>query len=267
MTMSVAQTTGACARGGGFTGAVRSEWGKLWSVRSTRWSLLGALALAVGHVLIITLSATASHANGIEVRAVSPMAVATISVMNVALSALIVPAALSIAGEYATGSIRSTLQWVPRRGRMLVSKAAVVVPVLFACGVVVGTLGAGIAKAVLGELAVGVAGGEAARQLAALGGYVALVGVTTVGLGAVVRSVAGTIASTIALLWVVPQVLSGLGIEVAARIADYFPGGAGMALLGAEGMPYGPAAAAALLVAWASAALVAGRASLLRRDA
>ncbi|MGH2689341.1 MAG: ABC transporter, partial [Actinomycetota bacterium] len=232
MTMSVVQTTGVPARGGGFTGAVRSEWVKL-SVRSTRWSLLGALGLVLGHVLIITLSATASHANGIEVPPMTPMGVAAISVMNVALPALVVLAALSIAGEYATGSIRSTLQWVPRRGRMLASKAAVLLPVLFACGVVLGALGAGIAKAVLGGLAVDEAGGEVVRQLAALGGYVALVGVTTVGLGAVLRSVAGTIASTIALLWVVPQVLSGLGIEVAARIADYFPGGAGMALLGA----------------------------------
>jgi hypothetical protein len=66
---------------------------------------------------------------------------------------------------------------------------------------------------------------------------------------------------------VIPQVLQGLGIDLAARVADFFPGTAGMALVGGEGMPYGPIAAVALLAAWVAAALLAGWATLLRRDA
>lgn len=268
MTMAVAQTTGdARTSGGGLPGAIRSEWVKLWSVRSTWWSLLGALGLVVGYVLIETLSASASHANGVEVPPMDPMSVAAGAVLFLGQLTLSVLAALSIAGEYATGSIRSTLQCVPHRGRMLAAKAAVLLPVCFAAGLVLGAVGFGVAKAALGGLAVEETGGGVVRQLGALGGYLALAGVITVGMGAAVRSVAGTIACTLVLVHVIPQVLQGLGSGLASRIAGYFPGSAGMALVGAEGMPYGPLAAVALLAAWAAAALLARWTCLLRRDA
>lgn len=48
--------------GAGLRAAVSSEWVKLWSVRSTYWSLAATAALVVGYVVMVAISASVSKA-------------------------------------------------------------------------------------------------------------------------------------------------------------------------------------------------------------
>src|SRR5688500_10376477 len=99
--------------GAGLRGAVASERTKLWSVRSTYWTLAATALLVVAFVLIFGLSASASRANGEVVPPATPMDIASQGFMLMGQFGLATLAVLLIASEYATGSILSTLQWVP----------------------------------------------------------------------------------------------------------------------------------------------------------
>jgi hypothetical protein len=175
-------------------------------------------------------------------------------------------ATLMIAGEYSTGSIVSSLQCVPVRARMLLAKCAVILPVLCCTGVLVGLLGTGVAAAAMGEHGPQVGSGDVAVQALAIGGYLAFAGVIAVGLGAAMRSVAGTLTATLLLIFWVPVALQVIGVTWLATAGMYLPGGAGATLLNIAHASYGWPVAVVILAAWAIAAQSAGYVVLRHRD-
>ncbi|GAA2148520.1 ABC transporter permease [Actinomadura napierensis] len=262
-----ARTGGAERTGGGLPGAVAAEWTKLWSVRSTWWGLAGAAALMGLMSLILASSTVSNNTNEIAsddqgVVSVSGVAVSSLDMVQFVVVAV---AILVITGEYATGSIRSTLQWVPRRGRMLVAKAAVLAGVMLPAGVVLSVLGTAVAGPVLGEWgrsrAVVVV--DDALQM---GVYLALVSLLVLGVGAMLRSTAGTLTTAFLFLLVVPMLLVNAGSSVGRHVADALPSTAGRYLMTGDG-PYPEAVGAAILAAWTAAALWGGVLVLRRRDA
>jgi ABC-2 type transport system permease protein len=256
------------AAGGGLRGAIACEWTKLRSVRSTWWCLIAGTALVVLHVLIEGLSARSSLAAGAPGAAVrSAGGVATGSVVFMQFAALAL-AVLATAGEYATGSIHSTLQWIPGRARFLAAKGAVVLPVLFCLGVLLGLLATVVAVRVMGEAALPLQAGAALRPILALGVYLGLTGVLAVGLATTLRSVAGTLVSIFLLVLVIPMALQNSAVAFLVRIGDLFPGSAGMYLAGTDASgPYGPPVAGMILAVWAAAAWLGGLGALRTRDA
>ena len=112
---------------------IRSEWTKLWTLKSTAWSLLVAVVLTIGFpVLAATVISThwgqrspgdRAHFNPLDPALVgSQIAQLAIGVLGV----------LVISGEYSTGMIRSSLAAVPKRLPVLWAKAAVFGVVTFA---------------------------------------------------------------------------------------------------------------------------------------
>jgi hypothetical protein len=101
-----------------------------------------------------------------------------------------------------------------------------------------------------------------ARSAAAL----TLTSLLVVGLGAILRSAAGTITTAVAVLFAPPILGALVSNEVVATVLDYLPAGLTTVLVGGTGERYGPAVAAVLLGAWAVGALAAGIVSLHRRD-
>jgi ABC-2 type transport system permease protein len=254
---------------GGLPGAVAAEWTKLWSVRST-WFALGAAALvAAGYALLYSVANSTPPASGVNAPA-NPSAVvaAATAVTLMAQLVTITLAALVIAAEYSTRSISTTLQFVPARARVVLAKGAVTLLVLAVAGAVLFLLAYGIAEAVLGDLTAPVGAGQVLGAALAAGAYLGLSSLVVIGAGAVVRSVAGTIAFSIVLLMILPMALQASGVRVLALLAEYLPGPAGMVLLGtAEFDTYGPGTAVVVLLAWAAAGLQAGSAALRARDA
>ncbi|MGW4500352.1 ABC transporter permease [Micromonospora sp. NPDC004336] len=255
-------------RGGGLTGAIASEWTKLWSVRSIWWSLLASallMAAAAGQEAIYVVNENAEPRAGAApgVVGVGTVAISAVLLAQFTVSAM---AMLVITAEYATGTIRPALQWTPSRGRLLLAKTAVVAGVTFVVGALLGVLGAVVADPVLGEWGrFRVA--ETAGDVLAVAAYLSLIGVFTLGLGAVLRSAVGTLTTVFMVLMVVPISLGALDVEFVDRLVDGLPGIAGQHFMNGDGAPYPPAAGLALLAAWALAALLAGYASMRSRDA
>ena len=87
-----------------------------------------------------------------------------------------------------------------------------------------------------------------------------------VGLGAVLRSAAGTITTAVAVLFAPPILGALVSNEVVATVMDNLPAGLTTVLVSGTGERYSPEVAALLLGAWAVGALAAGIIALHRRD-
>jgi ABC-2 type transport system permease protein len=252
----------------GLRGAMAAEWTKLWSVRSTYWTLAATALLVVAFVLIFGLSATASKANGEVIPPTTPGDIAAQGFMLMGQFGLATLAVLLIASEYATGSILSTLQWVPRRNRMLLAKALVLAPVLMVAGSLIALLGVAAAiPSLTGDVLLPWTASEMLIDVLILGLYSPVVGVIALGLGAALRSVAGTLACTFLLLMIIPGSLSSTGVDFLMKFSNYFPAQAAQSLLGGGGEPYSVLVAVAILGAWSAASYALGLWVLRSRDA
>jgi ABC-2 type transport system permease protein len=233
-----------------------AEWTKLRSVRSTYGSLAAAVAVTVG---IAALAAWAVITDDQPNPATATqLAAAGASVGQFGLVAL---AALAITSEFATGSIRTTLAATPARWAVLAAKAAVVAAVTFPIGLAATALATLAASAILGIGADDILA-VSARSAAAL----ALISLLVVGLGAVLRSAAGTITTAVAVLFAPPILGALVSNEVVATVMDYLPAGLATVLVSGTGERYSAEVAALLLAAWAVGALAAGTIALHRRD-
>jgi ABC-2 type transport system permease protein len=253
---------------GGLRGAVGSEWTKLWTVRSS-WLNLAAAAVMTGLLGIQFGFSTAYQNTQLEPGqvaakvAVGGVAVSVVMIVQVVIAAF---ALLPVTSEYATGSIRSTLQWTPVRRNVVVGKAIVLAPVLFAAGLALGAIAA---------ISGGVAMGKWADwDLAALvvdllasATYLTLAGLFTAGIAWVIRSTAGTLTAAFLLLLVLPLMLGQSGLRPLVWTAALLPGGTGQNFLAGETDPISPAVSLLVLLIWAGGGLALGGRVLQRRDA
>jgi hypothetical protein len=213
---------------------VLSEWTKLHSLRSSRWSLLVAGLLTVGFPLLFAtiLSNRWSHLSPRERAHRQPLDVA-LSGVNVAQLAIGVLGVLLITGEYSTGMIRSTFVAVPKRLPVLWAKTIVYAAVTLALTVPAVLVGFFGSQAILRNhhiLELSFSHPGVARTV--LGGavYLTLVGVFALGLGAILRNTAGGIATFAAIMFVIPPLLNILPSDWNNAINPYLPSTAGNAI-------------------------------------
>jgi ABC-type transport system involved in multi-copper enzyme maturation permease subunit len=213
---------------------VLSEWTKLHSLRSSRWSLLVAGLLTVGFPLLFAtiLSNRWSHLSPRERAHRQPLDVA-LSGVNVAQLAIGVLGVLLISGEYSTGMIRSTFVAVPKRLPVLWAKAIVYATITLALTVPAVLIGFFGSQAILRNhhiLELSFSHPGVARTV--LGGavYLTLVGVFALGLGAILRNTAGGIATFAAIMFVIPPLLNILPSDWNNAINPYLPSTAGNAI-------------------------------------
>lgn len=256
-------------RGADLPRAAYAEWTKLWTVRST-WAALGAAAALVSlFALVDGLTGRSQHAHhDPEAIAMSATGSTATGILIMGQLAFITLATLVIASEYSTTSIRTTLQCVPIRSRVVVAKNLVLAPVCSLIGALVAGLGTLVSWLAMGHYVNPLHAGDVAELLIRAGGYLGLIAALVVGIGAVVRSVAGTVAAAIFLILLLPMMLGTLNVHALNALASYLPGGAGQVLLGtADGPSFGPLVAAAVLAGWTVAVNIAGATVLRLRDA
>ena len=213
---------------------VVSEWTKLHSLRSTRWSLLVGTTLTIGFPLLFAtiISNRWSHLSLRERAHRHPLDIA-LSGVHVGQLAIGVLGVLLISGEYSTGMIRSTFLAVPRRLPVLWAKAsvyAVVTCVLMVPAVLIGFFGS---QAILRNhhiLEISFSHPGVARTVIGGAVYLVLVGIFALGLGAIVRSTAGGIATFAAIMFVLPPLLNILPSDWHDAINPYLPSTAGDAI-------------------------------------
>lgn len=251
--------------------AIAAEWTKLWSVRSTWWSLVGALVLML--LMALSMGIDASYPPADVPRAQAMLAVQDASAMGMMLAqfALIALATLTVTGEFATGSMLSTLQWEPRRGRVLAAKLVAVAPVVFLAATGMMLLAALVTDLVAGDYGTLVLS-DVLEVSVRTGLYVALAAVLSAGTGFVLRSTAGTLTAVFLLLMLLPMILAPLGIPVISTIGEYLPGAAGMhfasaaQMIGLGELPYSTTEGLLVLIAWTAGAAGLGHLVLRRRD-
>ncbi|WP_328606725.1 ABC transporter permease [Amycolatopsis sp. NBC_00345] len=261
-------TTTETVRGGGFSGAVASEWTKLWSVRATWWCLSGGLLMMLLYSGVSGLSQRLDY-NRPEA-AHSMVAAGAIYLTEFFVIAV---ATLFVTSEYANGGIRSTLQWVPVRHHVPAAKAAVLAPALFAYGVVVALAGMGLSGLLMGSHGLPTSFGTGLLTAVGMGVFFALLGVLSMGIGFALRSAAGTIVTVMVLLLPLPMLLSSY---VSAGMMNYFPAFSGLNAMTPPDTesplfgglpPYSMGVGMLISLLWAVAGLLAGTAVLRRRDA
>ena len=251
---------------------VRSEWLKLKTLRSTWVTLAGAVVVLV---LAAGLIANHLHANLIDPRGIQDPGdrdVLTTPLRGFGLTQLVmgVLGVLSITGEYSTGMIRATLTAVPKRLPVLWAKLLVFAVLAFAAMLAAVFAAFFLSQNILGTFGVGLGTPHAVRVLFGLAGYLTLVGLLGLGLGAIVRSTAGGIASLVALLLVAPGILAALGTSWATTASHYLPLSAGLAMFSntpATGGDLTPVGGLVAMLLWVAAAIAGAAVTLLRRDA
>jgi ABC-2 type transport system permease protein len=230
------RTAPAPVRSVGLAHVVRAEWTKLWSVRSTTWSLLALVVVTVGFSALICWGA-ASNADTMSPQDRATFDATTISLAGLSLGqlAMAVLGVLAISSEYSTGGIRTTLVAVPNRSRLLLAKAVVVTVVAFAVGTLACFASFFVGQLVLGHYGLSTTLGQPHVLRAVIGGglYLLMSGLFGFALGAVLRHSAGSIVATVALLLVVPPLLNLLPGSWGHTITNYFTSNAGQQITNA----------------------------------
>lgn len=258
----------------GIARAFNAELIKLWSVRSTGVVLVAA---ALGVLLIGAANAVGlamQVAQGIDPAAgdgpATDPATAALSGVGSALVAVAALGVLPVTSDYASGMVRTTIGAVPRRGRLVAGQAAalvvLVLPVMLGA-VLLTTLATHLIVSTAGlSLPLGAPGLVRAMTGAAL--YLTALAVFAAGLGWLIRSTAGALATWLG-LWILPTfLLMLLPAPLASRLQPWLPGNAGTAVYQVGGISE-PAAWASLGVfaAYAVVLTIVAAAVLHHRDA
>jgi ABC-2 type transport system permease protein len=218
-----------------FGGILRSEWIKLRTVRSTNWCYLIIIVLTVGLGYLVAGTIPTPSGAGAGSHAAQQAAWVQAATIGVSFSQLVsaVLGALVITSEYGTGMIRSTITAVPTRLPALVAKVLVFGVTTFVVALVSLTATALLVAPLLSAKGIHPDFGDPAVWLAIVGGagFLALIGVLSLSLGAIIRNSAGGIATSLGLILVLPIVLSILTAVTQANWArnleSFLPSGAG----------------------------------------
>jgi hypothetical protein len=256
------------------TPALRAEWTKFRTVRSTGWTLLTAAGLTVVLTLLITTgTSTSARRAGEGDDDVVALSLAGIYVGQIAIVAL---GALAMTSEYATGLIRASFAAVPRRSRVITAKAVVVGSAGLVAGLVACIASFLVAQPVLhgnGFVAPGypplsLTDGTVVRAVLGAAAFLALLALFSLGVGAIVRRTAGAISVALGLV-LVPAILAGaVPVEVGKWLTRLTPS-AGLTII--ETVPrddaaIGPWGGLGVTAAYAAVTLLAALYVTRRRD-
>ncbi|MFI1886962.1 ABC transporter permease subunit [Streptomyces jumonjinensis] len=175
--------------------ALASEWTKIRSVRSTMWTLgvMAVLMLGIGVLAAVTVSAADADLEGEPVLFLGFFGVLLGSLCVMTLGVL------TIASEYGTGMIRTTLTACPSRSRVLTAKAIVYFLLVFTVTFVLTLVVAALQVAIL-DTGTAPTAEDWVRATFAVSLYVALLGLLSLALGSLIRHSAGAITVMIGLV-------------------------------------------------------------------
>jgi ABC-2 type transport system permease protein len=248
-----------------------SEWTKLWSLRSTRYSLFAAVLLTIGFAAL-ACGVVAHHYPQMSLqdrRDFHPLEV-NFAGVQIAQLALGVLGVLVISGEYSTGMIRATMSAVPKRLPVLWGKAIVYGGVMLGLMIPATLIAFVVGQSILARHHIEIAFTHAGVPRAVFGAalYLTVIGLFGLGIGAIVRNTAGGIATFAGILFVLPPLMNVLPASWNQAASPYLPLNAGQALMaltrGSDQLA--PWTGFGLLCGYALAALAIASVLLVRRD-
>lgn len=261
-----------------FLRVVRSEWIKLWTVRSTYWVVgvtIAVLVLLAWAMAAVTSAGQINDGGGSATIVYSVLAPGQIF----GSLTLVVVAALVVTGEYGTGQIRSTLTAVPTRLPVLWAKGLVVAVVTFGTAAVGTALQLLLAGAITAELRPDWSDPEMLRIVLGTPLYIATVALLGFAVGALLRNTAATIAIVIGFVLVIESVLNLISWKPLEWVRPFLPSSAGARVSTPEeflemtsqfsnqAVDLSPWQGYAVLVAWVVVFVAAAAVRLRTRDA
>jgi ABC-2 type transport system permease protein len=182
--------------------ALRSEWTKIRTVRSTMWTLGVMLVMVIGIGLLIVAAMSGQRMSGFPTLGAGFFGVLLGSLCVVTLGVLV------ISSEYGTGMIRTTMTACPNRVRVLTGKAIVFFLVAFVLTTAACSLMAVIDSGMLnGTGAQAPTGSDWTRATLGIGLYVALLGLLALAVGTMLRHSAGAITTMLGVV-LLPLILA-----------------------------------------------------------
>ena len=255
-----------------FPRVMHSEWTKLFSVRSTGWTLLALVAATIGLGVLACWGTNHSWSQMGEAGRQHFDPVATsMSGLSLGQLAIAVLGVLVISSEYSTGGIRVTLTAVPQRMLVLAAKATVFTAVSLVIGLATafGAFYAG--QPWFAARGVGAAIGDPGVLRAVIGGglYVAASGLFGLAMGVLLRRTAGAVTAAVAMLLVLPPLTNVLPGGWGDAVVRYFTSNAGQQIsyIHQTGNYLAPWVGFGIYCVWWAIPLAAGAWLMQRRDA
>jgi len=209
---------------------IRSEWTKLWSLRSTRWSLLLAFVAqaGLGPLIAAITMARWSHLSRLDKLSLHVID-RSLGGWHLAQLAIAILGVMTITGEYHTGMIRSSMLAAPKRLPVLWAKLIVFCSITLVLMVIAAFIGFLGGQAIFTEHHVNVAlsAPYALRTIFGAALFTTVTGALCIALGTIVRRTAGGIALFVGVFFVLPGLVEILPSATADGIHPYLPNNAG----------------------------------------
>jgi ABC-2 type transport system permease protein len=265
--MSATASTAIARPGGGrvLLDVIHSEWTKLRSLRSTYWSAIAAVVIAIGLGALICLGNSTSGST----RPDDPASL-SLAGMFLAQVAFAIVGVLAMSAEYSTGMIRTTLAAVPQRGYVLAGKAIVLAIATFVLVIATEFASFFVGQSILARRNFNIALGAhgVLRVILGAGLYTTVLVLLAMSLAAILRNTAGTITAVIGLIFVLPIIVALLPTHWQNDIGRYTPVNAGTAIISVtqQDNSLGPWTGFGVFCLWALLVAVIAWWTLRRRD-
>jgi ABC-2 type transport system permease protein len=209
-----------------FPDALRAEWIKFWTVRSTTWSTVMLFVLGTG--LTVLVCATSAEWLASSEADESPASFVTWGMMFAQITAIVL-GTLAVTSEYGTGMIRATLAATPSRGTVLAAKALVLSGTLFVAGTLTAFAGYFAGNWFLENEGIGIALSDdgVLRAMFGSGLYLAGLGLLAAAVGLLIRHTAAALSVVLGLVFVVGTMVFLLPGAWGEWIGKLMPGNAG----------------------------------------
>ncbi|MEY9862530.1 ABC-2 type transport system permease protein [Catenulispora sp. GAS73] len=248
-----------------FGTALRSEWTKIRTVRSTFWTLLITAVITIGLGSLIA-AGSSSHPSPDDDLTANSM-----SGLFFGQLVIVVFGAMAITAEYSTGMIRTSLTSQPRRGTLLWAKAVIVAAVALVIGLICSFASFFIASAIYSGHHIQVSLSDPGVLRAVIGGglYMAVTALLAFGLGALLRHTAGAITTGVGLLFILFILVQFLPGNWKHDIGKWIPFNAGLQIITTKPQTdmLSPWAGFGVFAAYAAIALIGGAIVMRSRDA
>jgi ABC-2 type transport system permease protein len=264
--------------GAGLPQALRAEWIKLRSVRSTAWSLLAGFALMLAFTALVCASSTTEGG--------SPGHPGDNDIVRDSLSGVwlgqipfVLLAVLPIATEYSTGMIRTTFAANPRRWATVTSKSALVGVLVLLTALLASAASFALGQSLLrgngfnyegGFDAVSLSDGPALRAVVGTALYLTALALLALGIAAIVRGTATAISLVLGIVFV-PVIAAGVLPEGVWDLLQRATPIAGLAsqqtVERSDAIPIGPWTGIGVAFAYAFVSLAVALWFVRRRDA
>ena len=253
-----------------FAGALRSEFTKIRSVRSTYWTLLAMFVVVVGFGALA--SAGAAHGPHGPYFDPTRQSLAGLYIGQLIIGVLGV---LVISSEYSTGMISTTLTTNPHRGVMIAAKGVVFTLVALVTSLVTSFAAFFLGQALMSSDHISTTIGSPNVLRAVIGGalFLTACGVLAFGLGLLIRHTAGAIGAMAGLLFVLTILVQFLPQSWQNHVDKWIPALAGGQVWMTRPLPpgntpmFGPWTSFAILCGYAAITVTAAVILFRKRDA